>query len=51
LPEASAVASQLAIADLELTMQLNKTFVLTAVPGAETFAAQHRNHRVLALQF
>ena len=39
-----------AIADLELTMQLNKPFMLAAVVGAETSAAQDQNHRMLSLQ-
>jgi hypothetical protein len=31
-------------------MKLNKPFVLAAVLGAETSAAQDQNHRVLSLQ-
>ena len=31
-------------------MQLNKPFVLAAVLGAETSAAQDQNHRMLSLQ-
>src|SRR5262249_54454619 len=40
-----------AIANLELTMELNKPFRLPAVFGAETSAAEDENHRVLSLQF
>src|SRR5262249_54097521 len=39
-----------AIADLELTMELEKPFGLAAVLRAETSAAEDENHRMLALQ-
>src|SRR5471030_2605692 len=41
---------QPAIADLELTMQLNKPFMLAALLGTETSAAQDQNKRLLFLQ-
>ena len=37
-----------AIADLELTMELEKPFGLAAVLRAETSAAEDENHRMLA---
>ena len=40
-----------AIANLELTMELNKPFSLPAVLGAETSAAEDENHGMLSLQF
>jgi hypothetical protein len=40
-----------AIGNLELTMELNKTFSLPAVFGAEASAAEDENHRMLSLQF
>jgi len=43
--------TQAAIADIELTMELNKPLSLPAVFGAETSAAEHENHRVLSLRF
>src|ERR1700730_266331 len=46
-----ADCDQAAIANLELTMELNKPFSLPAVFGAETSAAEDKNHRVLSLQF
>jgi hypothetical protein len=40
-----------AIANLELTMELNQPFSLPAVFGAEASPAEDENHRVLSLQF
>ncbi len=40
-----------AIGDLELTMELNKSFSLPAVLGAETSAAEDENHGMWPLQF
>jgi hypothetical protein len=40
-----------AIANLELTMELNKPFSLPAVFRAEASAAEDENHRVWSLQF
>ena len=37
-----------AIADLELTMELEQSFGLAAVLRAETSAAEDENHRMLA---
>jgi hypothetical protein len=42
---------QPAIADLNLTMELNKPFVLPAFLGAESSAAEDENHWMLLLQF
>src|SRR5213594_268684 len=42
---------QAAIANLDLTMELNKSFSLPPVFRAETSAAEDENHRVLSLQF
>jgi len=39
-----------AIGDLDFTMELNKTFRLPAVLGAETSAAEHENHGMWSLQ-
>jgi len=39
-----------AVADLELTMELNQPLRLPAVLGSITAAAQDENHRVVALQ-
>src|SRR5262249_2740780 len=39
-----------AIANFELTMELNKSFGLPAVLGAETSTAEDENHRMLSLQ-
>src|SRR5713101_6711013 len=41
-----ADCDEAAIANLELTMELNKPFSLPAVFGAETSAAEDQNHRV-----
>ena len=40
-----------AIANLHVTMELKKPFSLSAVLGAETAAAEDKDHRMLALQF
>jgi hypothetical protein len=40
-----------AIGNLELTMELNKSFSLPAVLGAETSATEDENHGMLSLQF
>jgi hypothetical protein len=40
-----------AIGNLELTMKFNKPFMLPAVLGAETSAAEDENHGILSLQF
>src|SRR5260370_12940490 len=45
-----ADCDQEAIANLDLTMELNKSFSLPAVFRAETSAAQDENHGVLSLQ-
>ena len=42
---------QPAIANLELEMKLKKQFMLSAVLWAVTAAAEHKNHRMLSLQF
>jgi hypothetical protein len=42
---------QSAIADLNLTMELDKSFSLSAVLGAVPSATEDENHRMLALQF
>ena len=42
---------QPAIADLNLTMELNQAFMLPAVLGAETSATEDENHWILSLQF
>jgi hypothetical protein len=41
---------ELAIANLDLTVELNQPLRLTAVLGSITAAAQDENHRVVALQ-
>jgi hypothetical protein len=40
-----------AIGNLELTMEFNKPFSLSAVLGAETSAAEDENHWMWSLQF
>jgi hypothetical protein len=45
----SADRDQTAIADLDLTMELDKSFSLPAVFGAVPSAAEDENHRMLAL--
>ena len=40
-----------AIANLHLTVEFKKPFSLSAVLGAETAAAEDKDHRMLALQF
>ena len=42
---------QPAIAHLELTVKLNKPFMLPAVLGTETSAAENQNHWMLPLEF
>src|SRR6266403_5291827 len=46
-----ADCDQAAIANLELTMELNQPFSLPALFGAEASPAEPENHRVLSLQF
>src|SRR6266436_7591038 len=46
-----ADCDQAAIANLELTMELNQPFSLPALFGAEASPAEDENHRVLSLQF
>src|SRR5882672_2812475 len=46
-----ADCDQAAIANLDLTMELNKSFSLPPVFRAETSPAEDENHRVLSLQF
>jgi len=46
-----ANSDQPAIANFELPMKLHEPFVLPAVLGAKTSAAQNKNHGVLSLQF
>jgi hypothetical protein len=45
----SANRNKAAIANLEFTMELKKPFVLPAVFGAETSAAEDENHWMLSL--
>ena len=45
-----ADGDQLAIANLDLTVELNQPLRLAAVLGSITAAAQHQNHRIVALQ-
>jgi hypothetical protein len=40
-----------AVGNLELTMEFNKPFMLPAVLGAETSAAEDENQGILSLQF
>jgi hypothetical protein len=46
-----ADGDEAAIADFEFTMELNKSFRLPAVFGAEATAAENENHRMWSLQF
>jgi hypothetical protein len=46
-----ADCDQPAVGNLELTMELNKPFRLTAVLGAATTTAENENHGMLSLQF